>query len=755
MWTKKQLDSPWAGQIRIGYEFTMSETGLTIGEESGFTRIALEGGTESSPPGYPLVPHLVVQIAVPDGARVVGVKPMQAVSERIAGDHVVMPAQLPGLALERLRPDELRLRPPQLMERFDQIRQLRLPEPDRLRLPFQMPDLVAYRIRGYFPASLAEVATERNLGPYRILTVRVNPIQFRPRDSAIWVHRSFTLAIDLQPEARLPSAAHWSAEQLERWYELASSLVLNPEDLTLPARYQAPVGETPYLILTNRAMQPEFDRLAEWKTQSGLAARVVTVEDVLGKVYGDFSMGAGGAARDTQEVIRNFLKWAAVRWRVCYLLLGGDTDVIPVRQVASLSHYNWYTKETAAKPEENRCVYDAARKQANIRMKDPLAAATPLLAITSGRRIPYNESASATSPGWYWATSETYAVRSPVPTRFVVLKGPAVLIDDAAGFYRVEAAHSIPTDLYYASLFAPQYGRRDRHDWDLRNTGLYGYYNESGEPSGIDFIPDLCVGRIPCSGTAQAKAVVDKLIRYERYEGISDAAARRALFAADYWFGPTLVGQAPTTATAPGENQFALANATTCRIVLKEVPGTAVDLIAEDGPASFRKLPFRPDASPERPGWYFAEGPSTLSPARLRILTFDLPYPTRYIMVRGPAGTLAPVWYWVDNAGPDLALQEKEQVRSLFRVRAPRVSHHRRLHRDFASIPAAAPGETVGTAMLTAPDLVRAFNQGTLFCSLSGHSRSDREGTNRAPRPAGNPNEADVDSCRGWKNLVT
>lgn len=715
MWKRQPLDPPSEQMVRVGFAYHLSETGLSLSEEAGFTRLRLEGGHVSAEPGAPEIPYLIAHIAIPEGARVRGVKVMQTTWERINGTHVVMPAQLPGLA-------ELRLRPPQLQERFDNIRRANVPETEARRLPFTPPDPVKYKLKGYYPPAVAEVSAEQRFGQYRVLAVRVNPVQYRPAEGSLWVNRDFTLAVDLtKPAKRPPAASAWGMAQLERWHELISAMVINPEDLRLPEEFTAPAAEAPYLIVTSVEMRPEFDRLAEWKTSTGLPARVVTMEEILAKVYGDFNTGAGGTARDTQEVLRNFLKWARGAWKVCYLLLGGDTDVIPVRQVAALSHYNWYTKTSIAKPEEDRCRYDPVRNQTNVRMKAPLAAATPLLAITSGRRIPHNVRATAARPGWYWATSDTYTVKSAAPTQYVVIKGPAAVIDDAAGFYRIESAHSIPTDLYYASLESPLYNRPARHDWDLRNTGLYGYYNESGDPSGIDFVPDLCVGRVPCSGLQQAQAVVDKLIRYEKYEGIKDLAARKALFAADYWFGPVLVEKAPATVSLPGENQYKLAGTTTCKLRLKEAPGTLVDLIAEDSPTEFRKLPYRANASAALPGWYYAQGPSTLAASQFHILGLTFPIPTPYIVVRGPAGTLTPNWYWVDNAGPDLALTEKEQVRALFRAQAHRVDLHRRLYRDFASVPTAAPGDAVVTAMLTEDDLTSLLNAGAAFCSLSGH----------------------------------
>jgi hypothetical protein len=710
MWNLRRLEPAGENQFRLGLDYKMDQADLTVRHEAEYTVLDLRGGQAAAAPGAPALPFLTVRVAVPEGARVAGVSVVDAQREPLEGTHVVMPGQFPRLA-------DLRSDSRDLAQRYADFLQNRTIRPQAEAPAFVAPDPALYRQAELLPAETAVAAGEQKVGPYRVLAIRVNPVQYVPAKGALVVSRSLSLAVDLiRPEKRTPQRQRFGREQLEMYYEIAAGLVVNPDWLTRPEGFKAPGGKYPYLVLTTSAMRSEFDRLAEWKTSCGLPARVVTKEEILNKVYGDFTLAHGVAARDTQEILRNFLQWAYRAWQVCYLVIGGDTEAIPVRQVAALSHYNWYQKMPGTAPDENRSCYDPVKKQANIRMKDVVAAATPLLAITSGKRVPYNPSASGASLGWYYATDDTFSAQSPTPTWYVVVKGPAGTVNDATGFYRIDPAYSIPTDLYYASLESPRYARAGRHDWDALNNGLYGYYNETGEPSGIDFTFNLCTGRLPCATQPEAKVVVDKLIRYEKYDGISNLATRRALFAADYWAGPTVVWP-----DAAAENRYALADPTTCRITLKETPGVNVDLIADDGAGVYRLIPHQFGATPANPGWYFAAGPATLAPSEISLLGITLRIPTPYIVVRGPAGTLSPNAYWVDNAGPDGALVEKEQARALFRAQAPQVDLHTRLYRDFASTPAASPGEAVTTGVLDTASLQDAWSDGAAFVSLSGH----------------------------------
>jgi hypothetical protein len=81
-------------------------------------------------------------------------------------------------------------------------------------------------------------------------------------------------------------------------------------------------SEVSYLIITNAEMESEFQRLADWKTQKGIPAIVRTTE----WIEQNYREGA-----DLAETIRNFIRDAYEKWGVEYVLLGGDTDIIPAR----------------------------------------------------------------------------------------------------------------------------------------------------------------------------------------------------------------------------------------------------------------------------------------------------------------------------------------------------------------------------------------------------------------------------------------
>ncbi|HZM17103.1 MAG TPA: C25 family cysteine peptidase [Candidatus Krumholzibacteria bacterium] len=80
-----------------------------------------------------------------------------------------------------------------------------------------------------------------------------------------------------------------------------------------------------YLIVTSQAMAGEFARLAAWKTAKGVPAVVRTVTEV---------RAAAVQGCDFAETLRNYLRDAYQLWGVRFVLLAGDTDIIPARYVA-------------------------------------------------------------------------------------------------------------------------------------------------------------------------------------------------------------------------------------------------------------------------------------------------------------------------------------------------------------------------------------------------------------------------------------
>ncbi|MHB8156458.1 MAG: C25 family cysteine peptidase, partial [Desulfocucumaceae bacterium] len=95
------------------------------------------------------------------------------------------------------------------------------------------------------------------------------------------------------------------------------------------ASAKSPATESPslegstvdYVIITSEELAPQFQRLADWKTQKGIYTIVKTTRWIESNYRG----------ADLQEKIRRFIQDAWVNWGTVLVLLGGDTPVIPAR----------------------------------------------------------------------------------------------------------------------------------------------------------------------------------------------------------------------------------------------------------------------------------------------------------------------------------------------------------------------------------------------------------------------------------------
>ena len=184
---------------------------------------------------------------------------------------------------------------------------------------------------------------------YRIAIFEVFPVRYDISSGRLTVNEGMTLVIDTAPgdmsqEATRQRHVDGFREESRRGirrlvdnpaaaagYVFADIVVEESSRAFLPSYMPGMEGSAvKYLIVTNEEMEAEFQRLADWKTRKGVPAVVRTVEWI------EQNTRAGS---DLGETIRNFIREAYEKWGVEYVLLGGDTDVIPER----FAYVSFYT----------------------------------------------------------------------------------------------------------------------------------------------------------------------------------------------------------------------------------------------------------------------------------------------------------------------------------------------------------------------------------------------------------------------------
>ncbi|MGD1047147.1 MAG: C25 family cysteine peptidase, partial [Candidatus Krumholzibacteriaceae bacterium] len=185
---------------------------------------------------------------------------------------------------------------------------------------------------------------------YRIATVAVYPLRYNVKSGGIVLDKEVRLVVETAPA--LPQGD--AAERMraisgfrEESRRNVARMVINPEAAAAYSFNEVKVdpgtkafapsfepsmqgSDVSYLIITNEAMAPAFQRLADWKTKKGIPAVVRTVEWIA-------QNSRSGA--DLAESVRNYIRAAYAQWGVEWVVLGGDTDVIPAR----LAYCSFYT----------------------------------------------------------------------------------------------------------------------------------------------------------------------------------------------------------------------------------------------------------------------------------------------------------------------------------------------------------------------------------------------------------------------------
>lgn len=758
-------DSEGADGGSIKLELSFDRSSLRVVPTPFGVLLELEGCQPAGELGGPALPAKTIRVALPPGTEPKSVR-AEALEKVVAVDGPVLPAPLqparPGSARGRGNPIQIPCqvaaekgespRPERMKIILARLREEPLAEPFPPP-PFEMPRQDLYAQAMEKPRPLASLGATEELGLNPIAVVHINPLQVN-RKSQVELATRIELEIHYnrvsqrdEPKGEqhgdgtissLPSRRVATHTQARRLTELARSLVVNPDWVMDLSKWIAPlITNTEYLVITDNFrwnaatiekgaalagdLVAQFRRLADWKRRRGLRTHVATVSDIVAGAYGDFRTGA----RDLPEVIRNFLKFAHAQWGVAWVLLGGDIEVIPVRQVIGYAD-GWLDKTMTDPPEVHRAFWTGSF----MKLRSPgHTSADPLLNAENGLLIPY-DAASTSSPtqrGWHFTTDETYTTRSTAASEFIRINGPAAEVNGALQW--VTDANRVPTDLYYASLTGPNYGLPGLHDWDLTDNGFYGTHNDNTDMDGVHYQADVSVGRVPVISEAQAAAFVSRVIAYESFRRpngtpLDDTWTRKMLIGAANWGGR--IGVWPSASNPPGDYQaFHSGGASHTLLNTKDpLPVSDWRLLIQITETDIRLSPYNRNASPASRGWHFAKSAIDLSISEVSItvlgITFAFPVPTQWVVMYGPAEELTPQVYVFDYIQPDGSLSDQEVLRVQVAAELPAINNLYRLYEDEIDLTpaqqAAAPYEH-----LTEARMLAKINEGPHFVSLSGH----------------------------------
>lgn len=286
-----------SGELRQRIEFSLDD--LTFSVSEGYDVVYLQGCEVTNQVGEPQLPVKLVQMVVPSGSEIKEVVVVSSKSEFLPGRYEILPAQPPRIL--SLGPGPFPVAEPR-----DQV----------------------YKQREEYPHRIAECTGGGFLAGYQLVNVLICPVRYLPAEKKIRFYSELELSIRWSPGGReaLPVGKRTPAAR-QTYSSMLERVVSNPQGMGLNLRPQEIAksmlgpGDYEYVIITDITFVTSFQPLADWKTQKGIPTKIVN----LGWVCSHYS------GTDSAEQIRNFIKDAYQNWGTLWVLLGGDTNVIPRR----------------------------------------------------------------------------------------------------------------------------------------------------------------------------------------------------------------------------------------------------------------------------------------------------------------------------------------------------------------------------------------------------------------------------------------
>lgn len=287
------------------------QTDIHFYECDEYDFIHLNGSINALEPiGNPELPIKKLKIALPQNAQVEKIEIIELKKTLLYGEYNIAPCRMPMVA-KAVTKDNFSY------EKNDSI----------------------YSVDSYYPQSVLYRSDEVLSKEMKIVTLDFFPLQYNPVKKKIQLIEKLSFQLTYT-NSNFKVATQQEMKKMSKYanQQYMKSLqrnLLNPQDairnLQIKTSQKSLIGHSTlvdnsetvidYVIITADSLVSEFQELATWKLKTGTHTQVVSKEWILGQFYGS----------DEQESIRSFIQYAYQNWGTYWILLGGDSDIIPER----------------------------------------------------------------------------------------------------------------------------------------------------------------------------------------------------------------------------------------------------------------------------------------------------------------------------------------------------------------------------------------------------------------------------------------
>ncbi|KYK34244.1 MAG: hypothetical protein AYK19_12495 [Theionarchaea archaeon DG-70-1] len=173
-----------------------------------------------------------------------------------------------------------------------------------------------YSSDNLYPSKLFDIVGVERFRGFSILQIHLYPVQYMPKSQTVHFYERLTVEVKFGKKMKNKLYRGLKGDKTD-----IVSIVDNPEVVGTYEDGPAPLATEEYIIITNTTMQSTFQQLADWKANFVDGTGVYTVSWITSNYSGV----------DNQEKIRNFIIDKYTNNGTKYVLIGGDTGVVPYR----------------------------------------------------------------------------------------------------------------------------------------------------------------------------------------------------------------------------------------------------------------------------------------------------------------------------------------------------------------------------------------------------------------------------------------
>lgn len=306
-----EVDQSSPDKITLRYKVPEAEI-VALSEKYDNTqlkRVTLGNAPLISNEGEPVLPVIPAQFIVPAGKSIASINIQREGKKVLSGKHFIEFGKAP------------------------------IPLTRNAKAKQSFPDAGIYSKDDAFPSQNGALVTVQYKKGVKIAFVNINPVQYYPKSGKISVFSDLVLQVDLVNEKR----DNWKNTQLPVRKSQLDPVKLgieNPEALDTyensgKIQLQNKKGgicssdqQYSYVFITSQSIRDAntdvtVRDLIEHRISQGYTANIVTIEEI----YSNYS------GVDEAEQLRNFIIDAYSTWNTEYVVLGGDVDIIPYRNL--------------------------------------------------------------------------------------------------------------------------------------------------------------------------------------------------------------------------------------------------------------------------------------------------------------------------------------------------------------------------------------------------------------------------------------